>query len=495
MRARTAAILCVVGVSLPFLLAPIPPSTDLAQHIAQVRLARDVLAGQAPELSIAWLAPNNLVYALLGALSLVLPPAPAARVGLWMVVLAWVLAALGLAIKRDRDPLVAAVASVLAFQAGVYWGFVNFLVGWPAFALWVHLTSAPPPTGRRLLRHSLGLMATSLLLFGAHILWFVMGGVWLLISGIVARPQVRGWFVRFGSMVPAVLLTAAWYPGFAQFRAQFNTRAMWRPDWWQRGNPLELLQTIMGGPAGPGPMAMGAALTFWVLLVLLTRRGELRRTSDPVLLTAAALLGLVALAGPDKYMNTIYFAQRWAPAAAALLLIGLPAPRLRLRTAFAAGLVGAAGLATSLAWLSFSTVEMTGFRAALDAAPASPRVLGLDFVGSSQFVGARPFMQMMAYVQAEKGGAVNFTFAEHGSSLVSYRAPRVRSWNPSLDWRPEMVRVADVLAFDVVLVNGLPPSHQAFRGFAPVVPITHTGRWRLYAVQRAAATAGPSPSP
>lgn len=154
-----------------------------------------------------------------------------------------------------------------------------------------------------------------------------------------------------------------------------------------------------------------------------------------------------------------------------------------MRAAFAAGLLGTASLATCLAWLSFSTVEMTGFRDALAASPPNARVLELDLVGKSEFVGGRPFMQMMAYLQAEKGGSLNFSFAEHGSSLVSYRSPRVRTWTPALEWRPERTRAADMLAFDVVLMNAVAVDHQTFREHAPVVQITTTGRWRLYAVR------------
>lgn len=483
-RTRTALLLCVFGVSLPFLLAPFPPSTDLAQHIAQIRLAGDVLSGHAPDLSIAWLAPNNLVYAILAGLSAIMPPHLAARVGLWIVVLSWALASLVLAVRRGRDPLLGVAACVLAFQAAIYWGFLNFLVGWPVFLAWLQLTSAPAPRNKGW-RHGIVLIAMGLLLYSAHILWFALGGVWLVLVGILTRPPRFTWLLRLASMVPGALLAATWYPRLAQHRAQFETSAIWRHDWWQRFHPLGLLETIMGGAAGPNPAAMGGALAFWVLIVLVTRWGELRRSSDRVLLFAAAMLGLLALAAPDKYMNTISFAERWAPCSVALLLVGLPAPRLRLRFAFSAGLLGAACMATCFAWLSFSTIEMTGFRSALDASPPSARVLELDMVRESAFVGGRPFMHMMAYLQAEKGGSLNFSFAEHGSSLVSYRSPRERTWFPDLLWFPERARTADVRAFDIVLVNAVPQDHQSFREHAPVVAITDSGRWRLYAVRPA----------
>jgi len=483
---RTVVLISILGTSLPFLFAPFPPSTDLAQHIAQIRMAHDVLSGQSPELVISWMGPNNLVYVLLGALSVVLPAHWAARVGLWLVALAWALGSVVLAIKRDRSPAAGLLTGVLAFQAGLYWGFMNFLLGWPAFVAWLQLTSAPGKPVRAWQR-GLALCAVALALYSAHILWFVVGSLWLLFDGILTRPSVREWLLRLASLIPGVLLAGLWYPTLADSRALFRTGAIWITVPWQRLNPMWLFETIMGGQAGPWPAATGGALALWVLAVLATRWGEVRRHSDRLLLWAAALMSLVVLFAPDQYMNTIFFAQRWAPCAIALLIVGLPAPRLPFRSGIAIGLFGTASIATCVAWYSFSTEEMTGFAAALDATPPNSRVLGLDIVHKSEFVGeGRPFMQMMAYLQAEQGGALNFSFAEHGSELVSYRSPRELTWAPGLEWYPERTQNEDILQFDVVLMNAMPETHERFLASAPVVPATTDGRWRLYTVSRQA---------
>jgi len=483
LHTRTAVLICVLATSLPFLMVRFPPSTDLAQHISQIRLARDVLSGRAPELFIAWLAPNNLVYAVLAALSTFLSPVLAARIGLWIVALAWALASLVLALKRHRDPGLGLVAGLLAFQAGLYWGFLNFLIGWPVFVAWLQLTSAPTPP-RRPWRHCLLLCAVALLLYGAHILWFTLGGIWLLVASVITRPAPFGWLLRLASMAPGVLLAANWYPKLAESRATSQTGAMWVTLPWQRLHPIRLLETLMGGNAGPWPAATGAVLSCWVMAALLTRWGHWRRDSDRVLLCAAALLGTLVLFAPDKYMNTLFFAQRWAPCALAMLVIGLPAPRLPFYSRIVGVLLGTACTATCMAWYLFSELEMTGLDAALAATPPTSRVVELDMVHTSQFVGGRPFMQMMAYLQAEKGGSLNFSFAEHGSSLVSYRSLRERTWTPGLEWYPESAQTRDLLEFDVVLMNAKPENHQRFQANAPVVPTTGEGRWRLYTVRR-----------
>jgi hypothetical protein len=245
---RTSVLIAVLAASLPFVFAPFPPSTDLAQHIAQIRLAHDVLSGRSPELFITWLAPNKLVYALLGMLSLMLPPVWAARIGLWMVALAWALASLALATKRDRSLTSGLVLGVLAFQAGLYWGFINFLVGWPVFVAWLQLTIKP--SGRaRPLRHGLALCAVALALYGAHILWFAMGGLWLLFAGILTRPGVRGWLLRLASLMPGALLAALWYPTLVESRALFHTSADWTTALSERLHPMRPFDIIMGGGA------------------------------------------------------------------------------------------------------------------------------------------------------------------------------------------------------------------------------------------------------
>ena len=484
LQTRTAVLICVLATSLPFFMVRFPPSTDLAQHISQIRLAREVLSGRAPELVIAWLAPNNLVYAILGALSAFLSPVVAARIGLWLVTLAWALASLVLAIRRGRDPALGLVVGLLAFQAGLYWGLLNFLVGWPVFVAWLQLTSAPAPPANPW-RHYLVLSAVALLLYGAHILWFALAGVWMVLAGVVTRPSHLGWLLRLASMAPGALLAANWYPKLLASRAPFQNGAVWGTLPWQRLHPIRLFETLMGGDAGPWPAATGGVLAFWVLSALITRWGQLRRDSDRVLLLAAALLGALALLGPDKYMNTLFFAQRWAPCALAMLVVGLPAPRLPFCSKIVGALLVTACTATCLAWGLFSELEMTGLEDALTAAPPGARVLELDMVHASQFVGGRPFMQMMAYLQAEKGGSLNFSFAEHGSSLVSYRSPRELTWTPGIEWFPERAGTRDLLEFDVVLMNATPDIHQRFQTHAPVVATTREDvRWRLYTVRR-----------
>ncbi len=87
-RGAVAAAAVLVLAAVPILLVPIPPSTDLPQHLAQVRLFKEALAQPGGPYVIQWLAPNNLIYFLL-ARPLAAPPVGLmARAALILVVIA-----------------------------------------------------------------------------------------------------------------------------------------------------------------------------------------------------------------------------------------------------------------------------------------------------------------------------------------------------------------------------------------------------------------------
>ena len=217
---------------------------------------------------------------------------------------------------------------------------------------------------------------------------------------------------------------------------------------------------------------------------------RLREAVDGRLLLAAVLLGLFALLLPDKYMHTTLLSQRWMPFAAMLLLLAMPAPRLRptlLRIA-AVGIAGVFVATTALKWIALERNELTGLTAALERLPPSPRVLGLDYQPKSAFVRGRPFLQTYAWAQVLKGGTLNFSFASYSMSLVVFRSDRPPPWTPKLYWFPAHLRPTDLDHFDYVIVNGTPQDHAAIvKGVVAwqrLAPVTSTGRWRLYRVKQ-----------
>jgi len=480
-RALLAAGLFALA-AIPILLAPFPPATDLPQHIAQVRLFKDALAHPGGPLVIQWLAPNNLVYVLLYVLWSVLPAGMVGPAALLLIVMLWIAAIHRLGAWRGRSPAGAAVASLLVFNQSFYWGFLNFLVGFPVFVLWFSLAAAEP---RRPSWKLWGALAgTSLLLYGSHALWFAAGAVWLVAAGIIRKVPVRTILGRLTALLPCSVIAFLWYPSLAASRATagFDVAAHWSPLFDRLASAMD---AAFGGIRGPAETVAFIFVILWAGLSVWQSRNRLRESMDRDLLAAAVFLLAVVAVAPDKYMNTLFFSSRWLPPALIFLLLALPAPSFRRPAPKTVGLAVATlfFMVTAFAWRRYTAEDLTGFRAGLDRLPASSRVLGLDLVKESEFIKGRPFLQLVAYAQVFKGCEPSFSFAEHYSGLVAYRTRRDVRWTPGLEWFGEKVKRSDFAFFDFVLVNGEEKDHKTLSTFAELAPVTGTGKWRVYRVR------------
>ena len=105
-------------------------------------------------------------------------------------------------------------------------------------------------------------------------------------------------------------------------------------------------------------------------------------------------------------------------------------------------------------------------------------------VKKSEIIKGRPFLQLFAYAQVFKGCELNFSFAEHYSGLVAYKTKREIPWTPGLEWFAAKVKSADFAYFDYILANGLAADHKTLSSFRELLPVTYSGRWRLYEVRR-----------
>ncbi|HSQ79323.1 MAG TPA: hypothetical protein VLN41_01905 [Candidatus Bathyarchaeia archaeon] len=472
--------------TLPFLLVEFPPATDLPQHLAQVRLFFRALAHADGPLVVQWANPNNLIYFIMGTGWPLFSPVLLGKLTLWLLVAAWIAGIHLLARRLGRPPEQAMWASVFVMSHAFYWGFLNFLVGFPVFVLWFLLNDSDRGPARL---KTVGLyVLTTFLLYESHALWLGVAVAWLFLFGVTRRTEGAVWIRRAAGLIPITALASFWFPRLAASRAfaGFDVAAHWFTSPLQRLRPDRLVDGFLGGIRGPWEAAILALLFLWCGLGIVQHRKELRpHISRPLLLTAGLFLA-VGLLAPDKYMNTICFASRWLPVAGVFLVLSLPAPTLKPVPAriVALALTGCFCLATTAAWKGFNARELDGLSAALGKVPDKASVLGLDFEKTSAYVKNRPFLQIFAYAQALKGGEVNFSFAEHASGIVAYRSPQPRSWTPSLEWFAERARKSDIAKFDLVLLNGPPDIHQEFAQRNSVSCRTCSGRWRLYAVEK-----------
>lgn len=482
---RTRAVLlaaCCAFTSLPFLAVPVPPLSDLPQHVAQVRFLFEALLVAESPYKIQWLAPGGAVYALMAPFWALLPPLEVGRAFMIVLGALWTAGAHVLAWRRGRSAAAAVLSSALFFSGATYWGFIGFLLGWPLFLawLWVTLRSSERPSWARegTLSTALGLL---LYFTDAH--WLVMAAVWLFVLWAVRRQTAGRLLLHTLALTPAILLTVFWFSGP-------GWQALTRPAHWAGGplarlSPSWLADAALGGLSSDSETVVLGLAVSWLAVGTWQHRRGLRQHCDPALLLGAAILLATALLLPEFYEFTLKFAARWVPCGLTLLLLGAPAPALRPRhlMALALTVVGVFSLTTTALWTVFASVEMTGLREAVQALPAGKRQLGLDFIKTSSIVRHRPFLHAAVYGQVAKGGYVHYSFAAVPTSFVVFDAPRGTSWTPGLEWQAQLVKPSDFDSFDYVLLNGNDSIHRMWARSERLEPVTHEGQFRLYRVR------------
>lgn len=473
---------CLLLAILPVLLVSYPPVTDLPQLVSQIRLLTEAVADPASPYDVELTAPNRLAYGLVAVGWLVGGAEHAGRIALVLLFAAWLGSIHLLARHRGRSPAAAVLAGVLLFGHSLYWGFLGFLVGLPCFLLWFAVTTRPVAEGFGR-RQALLLFLVAFLLYEAHVLWLLVGVVWMVIEGYLSRRPARQRLLRLLTLVPMGLLVLSWYLAFSQ--TSFDSETIWAPPVWLRLSPRGLVEFTFGGLRGWLEPVMLGALVLWAALALWRHFRTKGEQADRHLLAAGLLLLLLALALPQKHTNTIYLASRWMGPAWVLLLLGLPAPfgRPRLDRLAALGLAGLMSVTTAFAWVEFERQEMAGFEEALAALPVEPRLLSLDFVRRSPRFKTEPFFQLGGYAEARLGGRMGFSFSHFANSLVVRDDDAPRPWTSGLEWFPARLQPGDLAHFDYLLVHGQSPVHEELSRKAELEPLTEAPRWRLYKVR------------
>lgn len=482
------ALACLVLVSLPFLVVRIPPITDLAQQMAQIPLALEVLAGEAPEYRIQWISPNKLSYPLLAIAWAVLEPFGAATLAMILMAAVWIGACAWVAAKRNRPVEGAVLATVFFFNQSNYMGFFNFAVGAAAFIFWVHVVGGPEGEDDRDKRRIVvSALVGSLALYYSHVLWFGMGCAWLGLHWLARRPSRKTLVATIAGIAPTALLALTWYPTLVDqgwTRAGIEYGAM--P--WERLVMEIWVFMWLGGIHGPLEPLTLLALLAWFLVALWQHRERLSEVVDRRLLLAGAMLVVAAMVLPRKVQMTLLFAYRWMPVGAIFLVLALPRPKLRpvVGRVLALLLVATFTLTTAWTWIGYERQELAGLHESLERIPDGSRLLGLDFVRASPRIKPPVYFQYHAYSQLLHGGRLGFSFVELASSLVVKRNMRLPyPWTRALEWQPRFVRVSDMDHFDYVLVHGSRSTQEVLVETDPrLEPVTEPSRWRLFKIER-----------
>jgi hypothetical protein len=474
--------------AIPFFAVDYVPATDLPQHVAQIRLLRE-LWGLAPatldaaQFTVRPFGANTLCYWPLLALSALMPAVAAARLGMFLWIAGGVLSLHAMAWRRNRPPAHALLAGMLLFGVPLYWGLLNFVCGIAPFLWLCERALRERKLARRPADYAID-ASLLLVLYLAHVLWVACAAVLVgvvAIRGIIQHRNVREaalWLVCF---VPLAVVVAGWLAELSHARALgADLSARYSIPIASRFSLQWIGATLFGGLKGPfEPIAILCLAVYAAAAYALSRRAQ-QSGSDRALLAIGLGFTVFALLAPDNYLNTIAFNDRFLGCGAMFLVLSLPAAPQRSLTVISVVIALSFSLVTTAAWVIFEQDELSGLRESLATIDRPRRLLELDYRKHSDLIRERPFMQLLAYAQAAHGGEPAFSFAEHGSSIVAYRDPRRAPWTPGLEWFPELARPRDIELFDCILVNGTPRQHTEFAARFGLQSAIREGYFRSY---------------
>jgi hypothetical protein len=491
----------VTGSVVPLWLVRYPPIEDLPQHLAAIRVLHslhDPAFGLAPyfELTLSrtqylayYLAADLLSYPLgVRVANLVLVTAAVAGTPLALRAL---LRALG------RDEKLALFALPLAYNAHLILGFFNFLAAIPlAFA---GLALAVRLRERFTRGRALALAAITFVTFYTHVVPFAFLGLGAAL--VALGGGLRATVLRLATLVPAGLAALVWakrspagqatataalgsantgpQPTYAVVSEALRDLPNWLTDVFHRERDAELLV---------------ATLALFVLAVGLGARpaqGDAAPSPDDALRGALtrrlAILSPLALVlyfvTPTGYDWIWPISARFPLLALLFAVPVLPTPRRFAGVVLAAALTAVSVFSFVEAgerFVAFEREEVGELDEALAAIPAGRRVAGLMFDKYSQHAKFAAFLHFVAYYQADKGGAVMFTFADFPQSPFRFREghrpPRVE---PRWEWTPERVDPRRDLAwYEYVLARG--PALRLANDRTLYEPVFRGPRWSVW---------------
>jgi len=478
------AIFCLLIICIPFFGTKFPPATDLPQHLAQIRLFIEHNSINPDVYSIQWFGPNNLIYFFIGLGWAICGPKYLGVMILLFLAFTWLMSVffIGYQLQRPIEGLILALP--LFFNHAFYWGFLNFIIGFPVFLVWLYLTQKRNFEFFSL--YQLGCIGLTFLLYEGHALWLLMGGIWIILLSLIHKFSIKQFLFWVSNFIPVGLLSLFWYPRFSLQRAQagFDVFPHWYSSLFERLSFKWVVNSAFGGIRGPFEYIFFLIIVIWIVFAFIQNRKGLKTKINVNLMAASILLLIFSFFAPDKYMNTIYFNTRWFPLGVILLLLAMPPLKFPFKIKVVTALIVLIifSFLTARIWHIYEKEELSGLEASLVKITPYSRVLGLDFVKESKFIKNRPFLQIFAYAQVFKGAKINFSFAEHYSGIVVFRKKRKISWTPGLEWFPERVRKSDLKWFDYVLINAKNEIHAVFSNLNELEALSQHGPWRIYKV-------------
>lgn len=482
------ASLTIASISIPFLaLANWLPAVDMPQHLAQARLAGKVLLGDEPGMMINWLSPNTLTTWILALLLVMAPPLIAAKIIAFALL---ALSALGIALlarKIGANSAVVPLSATLLFNQSFYWGFLPFMAGFATFLFLVTAWINPTLPSKRSI---IPLALLFLLTYLGHILWFASAILTVLIIALASRERKKKLWLMALSLLPAIALIFFWRLSIQNTwqHAWLNIPPSWFTPISERLHPIFAANVIYGIKTEAQWLLLAIIVIFILGGIGRAIRKRSQLVSTPLIMAATILLTAYLLL-PDAYSSTILFSARWLPYALILFLLGLTAPisvkKWESGILFFAVLT-LAGYTTLTAstWKKVEENELSGLMQSMEKLPVNQNVLGLSFIKTSALLTTiRPYIQTAAYAQVLKDCITDFSFAEHASSLVTYKNKHTSNYKTGIDWVRERQDNRNDGFFSHALINADDATHDSLPMLLGLKPLTLEGRWRLYAIE------------
>ncbi len=483
----------VLASVVPVWRVPYPPIQDLPQHLAAIRILVD--HGD-PALRFADYFELDLgrtqylaFYLVAVLLSQVVSVATATKLLITASLVGAPYALRRLLVALGRDPRLALFALPLAWNAHLVLGFLNFVAAIPLALLGLALAVELRQAANR--RKAVALGALTLVCFYTHVVPFgFLGlGAALVLMGEGWRATVERWL----PLVPGGVAMLAWTQLSPAGQATVNASSLGE------------------AAAGPTPVFSPWGRAFgelpgWLTDVLHTERdeqllfvtgllgmgflvaGRLPETSPGQLASRDRLALLAPLAALAYFVAPTSYDWIWPinarfPLLALLFLVPfLPAPRgLRAHALFGAlAVVGALHVSEVVRAFDAFDDEVGELDEAMAQVPQGQRVAGLIFDRGSRVVRFSPFIHSVAHLQAVRGGAVMFTFADFPQSPIRYRDDaRPPPVPPRWEWMPERVDPErDLDWYDWVLVRGGPGRIARAASFEAVFEGPRWSVWR-----------------
>lgn len=406
------------------------PLTDLPQHAAQISIWKhleDPRYGFRDVFQVQYFTP----YLVGNAMARLLAEAFSVRVAVKLVL---TLAVLGLPLSLWRlldaargDRWWALLGFPLAFGYAFLWGFFSYVVALPIGV--AQLALALDYREKLGVWRGVGLAALSVVLFGTHLLPFMLCG--LSAAALLGLPMT-GWkstLRRLAPLGPSLVLAVVWafryrkVEGLAPDVFRYGlARFSELPALWF-GNPYDVTALLAGLFAIALFAGSGARLSAHRVRWL------------PLAIGAAAYLGV-----PQDYSSVAFLYPRLAIWIVPLSFVATELKERRVRPTIVHGAL----LCSALAWMglvftSFDAFDRDArqFDVVLEKLKPNQRMRSIVFERGGEYIaGGAPFLHFPVWYQVEKGGTTSFSFATSSQSVVVFRPEARRAMPAAIDWLP-----------------------------------------------------------